>query len=49
MKVGDLVLRKLAAGTRPGIIVEVIGDVAIVFWGHRNETHMYYFHLLEAA
>ncbi len=50
MKVADLVYRKstkLDSVRWVGLIVEIIGDVAIVFWPHRNKTAKYYFHLLE--
>ena len=49
MKVGDLVRKKYCDGEIPGVIVEVILDVAIVYWSHLEKTHMYYFHKLEVV
>ena len=49
MSTGTLVYIKDEKTNRPGIIVEIIGDVAIVYWPHGERTNMMYFHQLESV
>jgi len=49
MKIGDLVKLKYCDRGTTGLIVEVIMDVAIVYWNHLRKTRMYYFHKLEVV
>ncbi len=49
MKVGNLVKIKHCDRAATGLIVEIILDVAIVYWNHLKKTRMYYFHKLEVV